>query len=77
MAGYHSALIAGWVPCGIGFSFSERSLEILGGIQIPCLSLAAFKARTRQRVHGLLRSLLVSTLNRRASTVPLARWMRC
>lgn len=45
MAGYHSALIAGWVPCGIGFSFSERSLEILGGIQIPCLSLAAFKEK--------------------------------
>ena len=49
MAGYHSALIAGWVPkwwvpCGSGPSCSEQSLEILGGIQIPWLSLAAFMA---------------------------------
>ncbi len=49
MAGYHSALIAGWVPkwwvpCGTGPSCSEQSLEILGGIQIPWLSLAAFVA---------------------------------
>ncbi len=49
MAGYHSALIAGWVPkwwvpCGTGPSCSEQSLEILGGIQIPGLSLAAFVA---------------------------------
>ncbi len=49
MAGYHSALIAGWVPkwwvpCGTGPSCSEQSLEILGGIQIPWLSLAAFIA---------------------------------
>ena len=49
MAGYHSALIAGWVPqwwvpCGAGPSCSEQSLEILGGIQIPWLSLAAFIA---------------------------------
>jgi disulfide bond formation protein DsbB len=49
MAGYHSALIAGrvpkwWVPCGTGPSCSEQSLEILGGIQIPWMSLAAFIA---------------------------------
>ncbi len=49
VAGYHSALIAGWVPtwwvpCGAGPSCSEQSLEILGGIQIPWLSLAAFAA---------------------------------
>ena len=49
MAGYHSALIAGWVPqwwvpCGAGPSCSEQNLEILGGIQIPWLSLAAFIA---------------------------------
>jgi disulfide bond formation protein DsbB len=49
MAAYHSALIAGWVPkwwvpCGTGPSCSEQSLEILGGIQIPWLSLAAFIA---------------------------------
>jgi disulfide bond formation protein DsbB len=49
VAAYHSALIAGWVPtwwvpCGAGPSCSEQSLEILGGIQIPWLSLAAFAA---------------------------------
>ena len=49
VAGYHSALIAGWVPkwwvpCGAGPSCSEQSLEILGGIQIPWLALAAFAA---------------------------------
>ncbi|RZL07470.1 MAG: disulfide bond formation protein B [Rubrivivax sp.] len=49
MAGYHSALIAGWVPqwwvpCGAGPSCSEQRLEILSGIQIPWLSLAAFIA---------------------------------
>jgi disulfide bond formation protein DsbB len=49
VAGYHTALIAGWVPqwwvpCGSGPSCSEQSLEILGGIQIPWLSLAAFSA---------------------------------
>lgn len=49
VAGYHSALIAGWVPkwwvpCGAGPSCSEQSLEIFGGIQIPWLALAAFAA---------------------------------
>ncbi|WP_337179488.1 disulfide bond formation protein B [Hydrogenophaga borbori] len=49
LAAYHSALIAGWVPqwwvpCGAGPSCSEQSLEILGGIQIPWLSLVAFLA---------------------------------
>lgn len=49
VAGYHSALAAGWVPkwwvpCGSGPSCSEQNLEILGGIQIPWLSLAAFTA---------------------------------
>ena len=49
MAGYQSALVAGWVPkwwvpCGTGPSCSEQSLEILGGIQIPWLSLMAFSA---------------------------------
>ena len=47
MAAYHIALIAGWVPkwwvpCGVGPSCSEQSLEIFGGIQIPWLSFAAF-----------------------------------
>jgi disulfide bond formation protein DsbB len=49
LAAYHSALIAGWVPqwwvpCGAGPSCSEQSLEILGGVQIPWLSLVAFLA---------------------------------
>jgi len=49
IAGYHSALVAGWVPkwwvpCGTGPSCTEQSLEILGGIQIPWLSLMAFSA---------------------------------
>jgi disulfide bond formation protein DsbB len=47
IAGYHTALIAGWapkwwVPCGVGPSCSEQRLDILGGIQIPWLSLAVF-----------------------------------
>ena len=47
LAAYHSALIAGWipkwwVPCGVGPSCSEQSLEILNGIQIPWLSAMAF-----------------------------------
>lgn len=49
VASYHSALIAGWVPkwwvpCGAGPSCSEQSLEILGGIQLPWLSMLAFAA---------------------------------
>ncbi|WP_302175112.1 disulfide bond formation protein B [uncultured Hydrogenophaga sp.] len=47
LAGYHSALIAGWapswwVPCGAGPSCARQRLDILDGIQIPWLSLAAF-----------------------------------
>jgi disulfide bond formation protein DsbB len=49
VAGYHAALIAGWVPawwvpCGTGPSCSEQSLAILGGLQLPWLSLGAFIA---------------------------------
>lgn len=49
LAAYHSALVAGWVPqwwvpCGSGPSCSRQNLEILGGIQIPWLSLVAFGA---------------------------------
>ena len=49
VSGYHTALVAGWVPqwwvpCGAGPSCSEQNLEILGGIQIPWLSLLAFLA---------------------------------
>lgn len=49
LAGYHTALVAGWVPkwwvpCGTGPSCSEQRLEILDGIQIPWLSLLAFTA---------------------------------
>lgn len=48
-AGYHTALVAEWVPkwwipCGPGPSCSEQRLEILNGIQIPWLSLLAFVA---------------------------------
>ncbi len=49
VAGYHTALIAGWVPqwwipCGAGPSCSDQTLVILGNIQIPWLSLLAFTA---------------------------------
>jgi disulfide bond formation protein DsbB len=49
VAGYHTALVAGWVPqwwipCGAGPSCSEQKLVIFGGIQIPWLSLLAFAA---------------------------------
>jgi disulfide bond formation protein DsbB len=49
VAGYHSALVAGWVPqwwipCGAGPSCSDQKLVILGDIQIPWLSLLAFTA---------------------------------
>lgn len=48
-AGYHTALVAGWVPqwwipCGTGPSCSDQKLVILGDIQIPWLSLLAFTA---------------------------------
>lgn len=47
LGAYHTALIAGWVPawwvpCGTGPSCSRQDLAILGGIQLPWLSLAAF-----------------------------------
>lgn len=47
LAGYHTLLVAGvvpkaWIPCGAGASCSDQKLEILNGIQIPWLSLAAF-----------------------------------
>lgn len=46
VASYHTALVAGWVPrwwvpCGAGPSCSDQNLAILGGIQLPWLSLAA------------------------------------
>lgn len=49
VAGYHTALVAGWVPqwwipCGAGPSCSDQKLVILGDIQIPWLSLLAFTA---------------------------------
>ena len=49
IAGYHTALVANWVPkwwipCGSGPSCSEQSLELLYAIQIPWLSLLAFVA---------------------------------
>lgn len=49
VAAYHSALVTGWVPqwwipCGAGPSCRDQSLAILGGIQLPWLSLASFVA---------------------------------
>ena len=47
VAGYHTALVAGWVPtwwipCGAGPSCSQQELVIFGDVQIPWLSLLAF-----------------------------------
>ena len=47
LAGCHTLLVAGhipkaWIPCGAGVSCADQKLEILGGVQIPWLSLAAF-----------------------------------
>jgi disulfide bond formation protein DsbB len=47
LAAYHTLLVAGlvsksWIPCGAGASCADQKLEILNGIQIPWLSLAAF-----------------------------------
>jgi disulfide bond formation protein DsbB len=49
MAGYHTLLVAGlipkaWVPCSAGVSCADQKLDILNGVQIPWLSLAAFMA---------------------------------
>lgn len=49
MAGYHTLLVAGlipksWVPRSAGVSCADQKLEILNGVQIPWLSLAAFMA---------------------------------
>lgn len=51
IAGYHTLLVAGWVPkawvpCGAGISCANQKLEILNGVQIPWLSLAAFLSVT-------------------------------
>ena len=51
IAAYHTLLVAGlvpkaWVPCGAGVSCTDQKLEILNGIPIPWLSLAAFTALT-------------------------------
>lgn len=51
IAGYHTLLVAGWlpktwVPCGAGISCANQKLEILNGVQLPWLSLAAFLSVT-------------------------------
>ena len=61
MALYHCLLVAGivpkaWVPCGPGPSCTDQNLEILGGIQIPWLSLAAFSAIVLLLVFSLRKS---------------------
>lgn len=47
VAGYHTLLVAGWIPkswlpCQAGISCADQKLDILNGLQIPWLSLAAF-----------------------------------
>ena len=49
VAGYHTALVAGWVPqwwipCGAGPSCSDQKLVIFGQVQLPWLALLAFCA---------------------------------
>ena len=49
LAAYHTLLVAGlapkaWIPCGAGVSCADQRLVILGDVQIPWLSLAAFLA---------------------------------
>lgn len=49
IAGYHTLLVAGlipqaWIPCSAGVSCADQKLEILNGIPIPWLALAAFVA---------------------------------
>lgn len=50
VAGYHTLLVAGWVPkawvpCGPGVSCANQRLDLFNGaVQIPWLSLAAFAA---------------------------------
>ncbi|WP_066271837.1 disulfide bond formation protein B [Hydrogenophaga palleronii] len=49
IAVYHCLLLVGlipkaWIPCGAGVSCADQKLEILNGIPIPWLSLAAFAA---------------------------------
>lgn len=51
LATYHSLLIAGyippaWIPCGAGASCANQKVDILNGLQLPWLSLAAFAAIT-------------------------------
>lgn len=46
---YHTLLVAelipkAWIPCSAGVSCADQKLEILNGIPIPWLSLAAFVA---------------------------------
>lgn len=60
LAAYHTLLVAGvipkaWVPCSASVSCADQKLEILNGIQIPWLSLAAF----------LLISILLATYLRK------------
>lgn len=47
VAGYHTLLVAGWIPkswlpCQAGISCADQKLDILNGLQIPWLALAAF-----------------------------------
>jgi disulfide bond formation protein DsbB len=49
VAAHHTLLVAGlvpkaWVPCSAGVTCADQKLDILNGVQIPWLSLAAFMA---------------------------------
>lgn len=49
VASYHTLLVGGWIPkawtpCSAGVSCADQNLEILNGVRIPWLSLAAFAA---------------------------------
>ena len=62
LAVYHTLLLAGvvpkaWVPCSASVPCTDQKLEILNGIPIPWLSLAAF----------LLISILLITYLRKTS----------
>ena len=62
LAAYHTLLVAGvvpkaWVPCSASVPCTDQKLEILGAIQIPWLSLAAF----------FLVSILLTTYLRKTS----------
>ncbi|APW42902.1 disulfide bond formation protein B [Rhodoferax saidenbachensis] len=60
-AAYHCLLVANlvpktWVPCSAGISCANQELAILGGVQIPWLSLSAFLTILVLLIHYLKKS---------------------